>query len=81
MTITDDLNAISDRVFELEQENNRLKSPAPNPAADEFIRLMAGHMQMLNGHKETLAEPMAELLRAYAMAGGKQYLEGEKENE
>lgn len=46
--------------------------------ADEFMRLLAPSMALLNGHKDTLAEKSAELLRAYVMAGGKKYLEGEK---
>jgi len=75
--ITDEINAISDRVLDLEQENERLKSQT-NPAADEFIRLMGPQMQQYEAFKGILAEKPAELLRAYVMAGGKKYLEGEQ---
>lgn len=73
MSLTDDLNAISDRVFELEQENERLKAqPAPNPAAAEFIRLMAPHMAPFEDKYDepnsTLAESMCEIVRAYRRA-------------
>lgn len=53
----------------IEEQNQQLAT------ADEFMRLLAPSMALLNGHKDTLAEKSAELLRAYVMAGGKQYLE------
>ena len=86
--ISDDLNAISDRVFELEQENERLREenerlkskPAPNTAADEFIRLMAPHMAPFEAKYDeinsTLAESMCELVRAY-----RKCLKGDSNNE
>ncbi len=73
MSLTDEINVISDRVFELEQENARLKAqPAPNPAADEFIRLMGPHMEHIEAKYDepnsTLTESMCELVRAYKKA-------------
>ena len=70
-------NLQAGRINELEQENERLKSQT-NPAADEFIRLMGPQMQQYESFKGILAEKPAELLRAYVMAGGKKYLEGEQ---
>ena len=58
----------------IEEQNQQIT------AADEFMRLVAPSMALLDGHKDTLAEKSAELLRAYVMAGGKKYLEGEKKS-
>lgn len=86
--ISDDLNAISDRVLELEQDNARLKEenerlksqPASNPAAEEFIRLMGPHMEPIEAKYDetnsTLAESMCELVRAY-----RKCLKGDSNNE
>ena len=35
----------------------------------------------ISGRKDTLAEKPAELLRAYVVAGGKKYLEGDKDDD
>jgi len=82
MSLTNAINAISDRVFELEQENARLaeenaglkSQPAPNPAANEFIRLMAPHMEIYEAKYDedntTLAETFCELVRAYRRSRG-----------
>lgn len=53
----------------IEEQNQQMA------AGDEFMRLVAPSMAMLYGHKETLADKPADLLRAYVMAGGKKYLE------
>lgn len=74
MSLTDEINALSDKILALEQENERLKAqPAPNPAAEEFIRLMAPHMAPIEAKFDeqpstTLAESMCELVRVYRKA-------------
>jgi len=81
MSLTNAINAISDQVLELEQENQRLREenerlksqPASSPAKDEFIRLMAPHMAPFEAKFDeqpstTLAESMCELVRVYRKA-------------
>jgi len=87
MNFTDQLNVLQNMFLELERENawleqenkrqaeeiTRLKSqPAPNPEADEFIRLMGPHMAPIEAKYDepnsTLTESMRELVRAYRLA-------------
>jgi len=76
MSLVDEINQISDRVFELEQETERLKAELqvknrePDDR-DEFIRLMEPYVSAQESKFDVLTEDMRELVGAYRKAKGK----------
>jgi len=70
MSITDEINAISDKVFALEQENERLKQqltehPPDSPTVEKIIRLL-GEMDTHWGPRmDTLPRGEVRLIELY----------------
>ena len=67
MTIADDINAISDRVLQLEQENEQLKqAPGNTEAHDKLIDLLSEDILWQEAHlTERTSDKMRNIVAAY----------------
>ena len=67
MSLTDDINAISDRVLQLEQENEQLKQqPGNTEAHDKLIDLLAPDILWWEKNlAEKTSQKMKDIVAAY----------------
>ena len=67
MSLTDDINAISDRVLQLEQENEQLKQqPGNTEAHDKLIDLLSEDIEWREAHlTERTSQKMKDVVAAY----------------
>ena len=67
MSLTDDINAISDRVLQLEQENEQLKQqPGNTEAHDKLIDLLAPDIEWWEKNlAEKTSQKMKDIVAAY----------------
>ena len=67
MSLTDDINAISDRVLALEQENEQLKqAPGNTEAHDKLIDLLAPDIEWWEKNlAEKTSQKMKSIVAAY----------------
>ena len=67
MSLTDDINAISDRVLQLEQENEQLKqAPGNTEAHDKLIDLLAPDIEWWEKNlAEKTSQKMKDIVAAY----------------